>query len=37
LADDTTYFRPTEGALRPSLITAHTLRDRPTWVEVAQS
>jgi hypothetical protein len=35
LPDDTTYFRPTGGQLRQSLIAAHTLRDRPTWTEVA--
>ena len=35
LHDDTTYFKPTGGQLRQSLIAAHTLRDRPTWTEVA--
>ncbi|MFJ7216562.1 hypothetical protein [Amycolatopsis sp. NPDC098790] len=35
LPDDTTYFKPTDGQLRPSLIPAHTLRDRPAWSEVA--
>jgi len=35
LPDGSTYFRPTDGELRQSLITAHTLRDRPTWTEVA--
>ena len=34
LPDDTTYYQPDEGELRPSLIAAHTLRDRPTWDEV---
>jgi hypothetical protein len=33
LPDDSTFFLPTEGALRPSSITAHTLRDHPAWVE----
>jgi hypothetical protein len=35
LPDDTTYFHPADGDLRPSLITAHTLRERPTWTEIA--
>lgn len=34
LPDESTYFEPTGGQLRPSLIPAHTLRDRPAWVEV---
>ncbi|WP_370964738.1 hypothetical protein [Amycolatopsis sp. cg9] len=34
LPDDSTYFMPTAGELRQSLIAAHTLRDRPTWTEV---
>ena len=35
LPDDTSYFKPTDGPLRPSLIAAHTLRDKPAWTEVA--
>lgn len=36
LPDDSTYFLPTGGELRQSLITAHTLRDRPAWTEVSE-
>jgi hypothetical protein len=36
LPDGSTFFRPTGGELRQSLITAHTLRDRPTWTEVSE-
>jgi hypothetical protein len=37
LPDDTTYFKPTGGQVRQSLIAAHTLRDRPAWTEVTDS
>jgi hypothetical protein len=37
LPDDTTYFHPAGGDLRQSLITAHTLRDRPTWTEIVDA
>ncbi|MFI7121855.1 hypothetical protein [Amycolatopsis sp. NPDC049868] len=34
LPDDTTYYQPFDGTLRPALVTASTLRDRSTWTEV---
>jgi hypothetical protein len=36
LPDDRAFFRPTDGEPRQSLITAHTLRERPFWTEVAE-
>ncbi|MBE1577701.1 hypothetical protein [Amycolatopsis roodepoortensis] len=34
LPDDTTYYQPFDGVPRPALV-ASTLRDMPTWTEVA--
>ena len=36
LPDDATYYQPDDGDLRPSLIAAHTLRDRATWAEASE-